>query len=454
MKRRGFAIAGRWGGGWLDGLSLAAACLFALLAAAPAAAQTAREDSVQYRPRPDFDPQGVYLNDLIDGMGRVIGVVPKDQPRSDAGSGVTVWPRLQFSTYYDDNVLRAPSNPKGDFVQTARAAVDVSSDRDSHGFQLGGFAEAGYFSRFVSENYHQYGGYIGGFVIPTDESRAELKLSDERLRQPREETGAGISQLRPTVYHLLTATAKGDYHNADWQLAPSGSFKRYNYEANAPVVLGNELDHDEWVGTFRIAHSVSQGSAVFIEPQINSRTYRQTVSAADGFRHDSSGYQVLGGARFDFSSVTFAEIAAGWLEQSYVDPAFPHLSGPTFAASAAWNPRDWISLALNAGRQINESVLAGVSGVDTTFVEGTLDYEIDYDWLANAKLGYTDAAYRGNVGSTSRTDDILRYGLGTRYFVSRRLTLDLSWLTYDRHSTQAGAGLNFDQYMATVGVQW
>jgi hypothetical protein len=419
-------------------------------------AQTARDESVQQRPRPDFDPEGLYFDDLVDGVGRAVGLVRRDQPRPDSTSSVIVYPKLLLGTYYDDNVLRSPNSKRGDFAHTGRASLDINSDRDEHGFEFGGYAEAGFFDRFVSENYHQYGGYAGGFLVPTDESRLNAKFSAERLRQPREEIGAGTAELRPTVYHLLTGTVKGEYQNADWLLAPSGTFKRYTYEPNQPVVLGSEFDRNEYTAAFRIGHAINSGSAVFIEPQVNKRSYDLAVSPDDGFRHDSSGYQVLAGARLDFSSVTYAEFAGGWLHQSYVDPAFKSLSGPALLATGVWNPRDWITLSLEAGRQITESVLAGVSGIEVTYVQSTFDYEIDYDWLASANLGYTTADYRGSTSGTgpARSDNILRYGLATRYLLNRRVALGLAWTAFDRSSNTPGAELTFNQYMATVQLQW
>ncbi|MBV8538664.1 MAG: outer membrane beta-barrel protein [Alphaproteobacteria bacterium] len=421
-----------------------------------ALAQTARDESVQSRPRPDYDPDGIYFSDLVDGLGRVVGVVPKDRPRSDAPSTVVIYPTLTFGSYYDDNVLRTASNRRGDFVQTARAALDMSSDRDTHGFEVGGYGEVGYFSRLVSENYHQFGGYAGAFLVPSDESRLRVRLSDERLREPREDTGGATGQLRPTVYHLLTATMAGEYKNADWLLAPSGVLKTYTYQPNAPVVIGSEYDRDEYTGTFRVGHTMSEGSAVFIEPQINTRSYHEAVSPVDGFRHDSSGYQIIAGAHFDFSSVTYAEIGGGWLQQHYEDPAFKTLSGPALLATATWNPRDWITLSLDAGRQINEAVIPGVSGVETTYATATLDYELDYNWLANLNLGYITADYRGVPvgGGPERSDTILRYGVGTRYFVARGASVALNWVSYDRSSNVASADLKYNQYIVSLVLQW
>jgi hypothetical protein len=419
-------------------------------------AQTARDESVQSRPRPDYDPDGIYFSDLVDGLGRIAGVVPKDRPRADSPSTVVIFPTLTLGSYYDDNVLRTASNRRGDFVQTARAALDMSSDRDTHGFEVGGYGEVGHFSRFVSENYHQFGGYAGAFLVPSDESRLRVRLSDERLREPREDTGAGASQLRPTVYHLLTAAVTGEYKDADWLLAPSGVLKTYTYQPNAPVVIGSEYDRDEYTGTFRIGHTVSEGSAVFIEPQINTRSYHETVSAVDGFRHDSSGYQIIGGAHFDFSSVTYAEFGGGFLQQRYDDPAFKTLGGPALLASATWNPRDWITVSLDAGRQITEAVIPGISGVETTYATAALDYELDYNWLANLNVGYTSADYRGSPvgGGPLRSDTILRYGVGTRYFVARGASVALNWVGFHRSSNVAAADLKYNQYIASLVLQW
>lgn len=416
--------------------------------------ETAREESVPNRPRPGYEPEGLYIDDIFDAVGRSVGLVRRDKPRADSGSGILVSPRLQLGTYYDTNVLRTPSNRRGDFVQTERVSLDISSERDDNGFELGGFAENGNFARFSSENYQQYGGYAGGFLFPTDETRLNARVSQERLRQLREETGAGFSQLRPTFYSLTTASAGADYRDRDWLVSSSGRVKRFVYEPNPPTLVGRESDRDEWTGTLRLGHSVSEGSAIFIEPQINSRNYRQSPGT-DGFRHDSSGYQILGGVRLDFSSVTFAELSAGWLEQSYVDTAFAHLSGPAFAGTFVWNPRDWLSTSIDFGRRIDESVLPGVSGIETSFVSSSVDYELDENWLANGNISYNTSQYRGaTAGTNSRVDDTWRYGLGTRYLVDRWLWLGGSWTSYNRVSTTAGAELKFDQYMMTVSLQW
>jgi hypothetical protein len=416
--------------------------------------ETAREDSVANRPRRDFQPEGLYIDDIFDAVGRSVGLVSRKKPRDDSGSGILVSPRIQFGTFYDTNVLRTPSNRKGDFARTERVTLDVTSERDDNGFEFGGFAENGAFARFSSENYNQYGGYAGGFLFPTDEVRLNARVSQERLRQLREETGAGTSQLRPTFYSLTTLSAGADYRDRDWQLGSLGRLKRYVFETNPPVLIGQESDRDEWTGTFRVGRAVSEGSAVFIEPQINSRNYRQAVST-DGFRHDSSGYQILAGVRLDFSSVTYAELAAGWLDQSYVDSSFTHLSGPTFAGTFVWNPRDWLSVLADFGRRIDESVLPGVSGVESSFVSGAIDYELDENWLANANIGYSESQYRGaSAGTNARVDDVWRYGLGTRYLVDRWLWLGGSWTSFNRDSTSTAAALKFDQFMMTVSLQW
>lgn len=395
---------------------------------------------MQSRPRPDYDPEGLYIDDIFDAVGRSVGLVSRNTPRDPSGSGILVSPRIEFGSYYDSNVLRTATNRHGDFVQTTRASLDVASERDDHGIEFGGFGEVGYFSRFVSENYRQYGGYAGGFLVPTDETKIGVRVSQERLRQLREETGAGAIQLRPTVYHLTTASVTGSYTDADWLVVPTGRFQRYVYDPNPPVVLGSEFDHNTSLGSLRIGHSVSEGSAIFVEPSVNARTYDQSVGP-DGFQHDSSGYQILAGVRLDLSSVTYIEAAVGWLEQRYVDPAFQPVSGQTFAATAVWNPRDWITASLEGARRVDEVQLPGFASAVVTFATGSFDYELLDNWLANANLGYAQSQFEGTGGTVPRIDTSWRYGLGTRYLVDRGFTLGAAWTMYDRSSTVPSAAL-------------
>src|SRR5205814_308047 len=101
-------------------------------------------------------------------------------------------------------------------------------------------------------------------------------------------------------------------------------------------------------------------------------------------------------------------------------------------------------------RRIDESVLAGVSGIESSFVTASFDYELDENWLANAVLSYSESQYRGaTVGTNQRIDNTWRYGLGTRYLVDRWLWLGGSWTSFNRDSTSPGAELKFDQFLVT-----
>jgi hypothetical protein len=416
-------------------------------------AQTAFEDSVQLRPRPDFDAEGLFAEDLADGLARSTGFIRRDLSRGDVPSNVIFFPRLQQGLYYDDNLLRTEDNRRSDFALTTLAAVDIVSDHEDHGVRLGGSVERDSYLRLARQDYTEFGGHVAAYSAPTDETKFALEASQDHKRQPIEDSGLGATQLRATFYDLTNVRLSGEYLNADWQLAPSGSLNRYAFEANPPVVFGNEFDRCEWNSAFRLGYSFSEGSGLFVEPQINVRHYNAAIGL-DGFRHDSSGYQILAGTRFDVSSVSFLEFGAGWLEQYYADQAFPLTRGPAFRAKLVWNPRDRLSFALESGRRIDEANLPGVAGMETTFAAGSLDYELDDNWLADINLAYADSNFQANGLFFSREDETILYGIGIRYLVNQRVSIGGTWSAYDRNSNAVGQDLRFNRYLMTISLQW
>jgi hypothetical protein len=290
-------------------------------------------------------------------------------------------------------------------------------------------------------------------VTPTRRSRVDLSASYDHLRQPIQDSGVGNQQARPTLYHLETLSVGGAWRGTEWGLSPTAGVKDYTYEPNAPAVVGDELDRTVWDGALSIYRRVAGRNELFVTPSVNARRYRRPVGL-DGLRHDSSGYQVIGGVRLDLSGVTYARIGAGWMEQDYADAALPTISGPTVSGMLVWNPLSSASLSLEVGRRVDESNVPGDSGIDTKFVDGTLNYEIDYDLMATGKISYENGVYNVSNPANARADDTYRYSLGLRYSLNNHAAVGASWRAFDRVSTAAGQGLTFNRYSINVSLKW
>ncbi len=428
-------------------------CLLVWSAAAPILAQTAEDESVALRPRPDYDAQGVTLPDLLDGLDRLISPQAREQPRNDAASDITLYPTVQSTLIADSNALRRQSGAQGDFAGQLTAGLSASSGDEDGGWALGASGDSLRYLRFSSQNGDEARLHESGFLAPTENWRADLSFDEQWLIQPIEASGNGYRQQRPSRYAEFSTLLEAGYTNDDWQLTAREHATAYRYAVNPPVILGNEQDYEELVSTLHLARSVVEGTAIFIEPQVNLRHYDREIST-DGLRHDSSGGQVLGGLRYDLSSVTYIEGGAGWLRQDYVDNAFPTVSGPALQARAVWNPLDRLSFGAGAQRQIVESDVRGTAGVETTAETASADYEIDDNLLAGFNFSFTDMRYKVEVGSSSRVDDITQYGVELRYLIDETVSVATAWTDYRRASTQAGAVLDFNRLTFSANVQW
>ena len=428
-------------------------CLLAWSAAAPGLAQTAEDESVARRPRPDYDAQGVAWPDLLDGLDRVVSPEARTQPRDDASSDITLYPTVQTALIADSNALKRQSDAQGDFAAQLTAGLSASSDDEDGGWSLGAAGDSLRYLRFSSQNGDEARLHQGGFLAPTEDWRADLSLDEQWLVQPIEDSGSGYRQQRPSRYAQYSALLEAGYTNDDWELTTRERAIVYRYAVNPPVILGNEQDYEELTSTLHLARSVFDGTAIFIEPQVNLRHYDREIST-DGLRHDSSGGQVLGGLRYDLSSVTYVEGGAGWLRQDYVDHAFPTVSGPALQARAVWNPLDRLSFGAGAQRQIAESNVRGTAGVEATAETASADYEIDDNLLAGFNFSFTDMRYKVEVGSPSRTDDITQFGVDVRYLIDETVSIAAAWTDYRRASTLAGAILDFNRLTVSANFQW
>lgn len=427
--------------------------LLAWILTLPALSQTAEEDSVGRRPHPGYDAQGVAWPDLLDGLGRLLSPEARSQPRDDAASDVILFPTAQTSLIADSNALRRQAGAQGDFATQLSAGLTAASSDEDRGWSLAASGDSLRYLRFSSQNGDQTRLHQDGFLAPTEDLRATLSFDEQWLVEPIEDSGTGYRQQKPNRYAQYSTSLTLGYTTDDWQLLATEQTVAFRYAGNPPAILGNELDHEQLTSILHLERTLFEGTALFIEPQVNLRHYDREIST-DGLRHDSSGGQILAGLRYDLSSVTYIEAGAGWLHQDYVDSRFASVSGPALQGRAVWNPLDRLSFGAGAQRRINESNLLGTAGVEVTSENASADYEIDDNLLAGLNFSFTDMRYKMEAGSLSRVDDIRQYGGEVRYLIDETASIAAAWTNYRRSSTVTGAALDFNRLTLSATLQW
>ncbi len=420
-------------------------------------AQTARDESVQFRYRPDYLPQGLDLDLLLSAPARAFDVGPAIGDRGRRGDieacrAWTLFPRLDLAMIHDDNLLRTKSAKRADFATVARPSVYAKADLQRHELALYAQADLTRYRRESTQDSNQARANLDAKLEITDELKATLFVEQARLLEPRGTTTDPSNAPRPTLYHLTTAAVGFAYDGDPWVGLAKLEYRRYTYGDNGAAT---QFDRNrvEYFAKLRAGYELYEGTIAYIEPVLNQRSYVQRV-ANDGFIHDSRGYEIQAGIHYDASGVSFLELGLGYLRQTYTDSRFPTASGPSFSAKLVWNPTDVITIIGDAGRRVDETTLSGVANVVNTFANATLDYEIVEELIASVKTGWTQGRYGKDAAGFQRDDRVVSYGDGLRYLAGPNLQFALDWTRADRSSNLSGVSYVANTVIGTVILQW
>lgn len=372
-----------------------------------ALAQTALEDSVAQRPRPDYEPLGI------------------------AAGSFNLFPSLSFATEYTDNLFRTEENEASDEIFLVSPGLSLRSDWVRHAMTLGATATVARHVEHSSEDWTDFNVYASGRLDVGEGGNATATVA---FRRDHESRGSpdDQNQTEPTVLYVGSLDLAGTY--ALDALAFRGAFsaRRRDFR-DAGAVNNDDRDRNEYTLRGRAAYEWVPGSAAFLEGAIDIRDFDQRVDD-NGFERSSDGYELLFGGTFDISGVTFAEIAVGYRRQSFDDPRLKPAAGVSFSGRLVWNPTDLLSVDASIRRLVRETTVSGASSAFASVFKLGADYELRDNLLLNAALAYETEDFEG----IDRTDDTLIFDLGARYMIGSLVAIDAGWSYEDRDSDAPG----------------
>src|SRR5687767_6542678 len=131
--------------------SVAAAVSSAALLAAGAWAQSAKEETVLGRPRPDYSPIGIEIG---------------------GGGLFTLYPKVTVGAIFDDNVYREEHHPNGDVAALVQPELHLKSDWDAHALGVGAVATIVRYRDESRADYEDWSGYADGRLDITEDLAA------------------------------------------------------------------------------------------------------------------------------------------------------------------------------------------------------------------------------------------------------------------------------------------
>lgn len=403
-------------------------------------AQTAEEDSVTRRARPDFDPIGIELDEMLG----IIGLVSAKtiEQKSSPLSSFVVLPSFGVSAEYESNIFLSDSDTVADKRLTYSPGLTIQSDWASHSFALSGTASVGRYQDNPKEDFEDYQIQASGMIEVRDNTKLNLVggFAQRHLKRNAEDDPGRA--FAPIVSENLFLDVNGEY-NADALLLRLGAKIE-----NQDYLNSQGLDNDERDVTIvnlmaRVGYEFTPGTTIFVEPRADFRSFDRKRDAG-GFLQDNSGMGALFGVTWDITGVTFAEFGIGFSRRTYDEPTFASPTNLDFSGRVIWNMTDLLTFSSRLDRSTGESTTVGESGVLTTNFVNRLDYEFLDNIVLTAGLALTQSDNQ----ELDRRDSSYTADLGASYLVNQNWTARLYLEQSHRSSTIRTK--DYDNFVAGV----
>jgi hypothetical protein len=394
--------------------------------AVQAADDLPRGDTVASRVRPELDPIGIH-----------------------AGA-YRLYPSLQIGLERVDNIFAQEQNPVDDRITRLEPALVLQSDWNRHSVRGSVSADVARYADNASEDYNDYRAEARGRLDVLQGS--EIDLGGEYALE-HEDRGSpdDVSGFEPTRYQESSVFASTLWNRGRWRFVLDAAVEWIFYEdvsGSAGIINNEDRDRVEQQAGAEAAYEILPRRSVFIRAHANQRDYRQEVDDF-GLNRDSTGSDIVAGARVEFSGVTGGEAYVGQLAQDYQDPALPSLDDTTFGASFYWSPTGLTTLTTTLDRRVDETTFDGASSVRVTTARLRVDHELFRNLILSGQAQVWNELYTG----ISRDDDYDDYVLEARYLMNRNMEGRLRFHHDRRDSDAAGEDYSRNRVLVTLKGQ-
>lgn len=406
------------------------------------AAQTAEQDSVQNRSRPDFDPIGVELDELLGVVGLVSAKTIEQ--KSSPLSSFVVKPSFGVTGAYDSNIFLTENNAVGDKRVEYSPKVTIQSDWGRHAFAVSGSGLLGRYVENTDEDFDDYQIQMSGRLDIHDNKKLNLLAGVAQRHEERDEEDDPGRGFKPIVSFNKFANLAFEYL-ADVVLTRFEFDIEHSDFKNSAGINNDGRDETIIETSLRLGYEFTPGTTVFVEPNADFRMFDQERDSA-GNLQDNWAVGSLIGMTIDVTGVTFLEFGVGFEHRSFDDPSFPSETNFDVSVKHIWNVTDLISLTNDIERTFEDSATPGVSGSTTYNLSTAVDYEFLDNVIISGGIGFSFS----ETGQINREDVDVSPTIGVRYLINENWTAQLN-LGYATSRSNA-AGESYDNYSASFGL--
>ncbi|WP_297024879.1 outer membrane beta-barrel protein [Thalassospira sp.] len=358
-------------------------------------------------------------------------------------------PTLATGTRYDSNIFQSDTNPTSDVITTLAPRLTLQGDWRVFHLHLSARGELGFFADSSSDDYQDLELSVAS-SLDLGATSLEAGIEVKRAHDPRGSNDVPTSATEPVIYDDIS-TLVGARHVSDGLHYESQfSLRRLAFDdstaRNGSRIRNDDRDRLEMRETLRVLLPLDPKREAYGEVSFNQRQYDR-IPDDDGRIRDSSGYQLLGGIRLDLTDLITADLAAGWMNQSYADPAFGNIADYTLRGDFDWSITRLTNITFNAARTVHETTQTGASGILAFEVGSGISHELRRGLTVSLNAAYSSENYQ----QTTRRDRTHRLGFGLRYALNRFAEIE-GGLAYDQRTSNS-AGEDYDRLQSNIRLK-
>jgi hypothetical protein len=231
----------------------------------------------------------------------------------------------------------------------------------------------------------------------------------------------------------------------------SGFAERTTYEngrSHGKTIDQADRNNTLLEGRIRAGYEVTDTLTPFVEGVFTHRFYDQHEDD-NGIDRESTGDGIRFGVAFDSDPILKAELALGYLQDNFDDPALGTISAFTVDGTAVWAPTELVTLTAVVNTHMNPTTNIHSSG--SVVYQAAAD--LAYAWRRDVTLDLTAKVENERFQGTDQIDRTYHLGLGAAWSLNRNMKLTGGYLHEWLNSTDHGRDYTADTVRVDLRFQ-
>lgn len=369
---------------------------------------------------------------------RYVSVTERSQPEYDPVpirlGALEARARLRTGAGYRSNLFASTTDETSDGFALIAPSVDLVTTWSRHEFGASLAAEHTEYIDTGSESATDVFARAFGGVDVTSELGLVAAVIGEHTNEPRASAASDPAAAEPVEVDRIGVEGGVNYERGRIRLRGRLSADTYDY-SDVPLNGGGTRDQDfrdrdDMTGSVRLSYAPRRDWAVFAEGSVTSRDYDPPSGPTQPNR-DSDGKILRVGTNFELPVLLRGDIAVGYHQFEYDDPAAGDVSGLSVEANASWFVTQLTTLSGTASRRVIDPGLQATAAATQTAVGVNVDHELRRNWLLNAGVDFTSFEFE----NLDRDDDRFDINVGSLWKFNRNASFRLSYRFSEQDST-------------------